>query len=139
MKLRRLSAVSILLLAPGLAGAAAPRDPFRAPEERPPEAAKPCRQGSTCQFSLEQLALVGTVTSTSTPIAMVRDPEGVGHVVRRGSHLGKERARVVSVRGDLIEAVYLIEVQGKRVEQKVTLAMAKDARPEAIDLSKLEE
>ena len=83
------------------------RDPFKSPfkEETVVERAER-EQGRPLtklqRWDLEQLKLQAVITGTSDPMAMVVDPEGVGHVVRRGTLIGKNWGKVTAIRRDCI-------------------------------------
>ncbi len=70
-------------------------DPFRPLLPRPTKdlgKPKPLQR-----WDLSQLHLVAVVTGTASPYAMVEDPKGKGHVVRRGDLIGKNWGRVVGI------------------------------------------
>lgn len=46
------------------------------------------------RFLLQQLNVVAVITGVSNPVAMVRDPSGKGHVVRRGALIGNNGGRI---------------------------------------------
>ncbi len=68
------------------------RDPFRsfadAFKEENKGAAKSQREVVLSQFAIDELKLIGIVTRAE-PRAMLVDPGGTGHVVRRGQFVGK--------------------------------------------------
>lgn len=41
--------------------------------------------------------------STDEPVAMVEDPEGIGHLVRVGSYMGVNEGRIIQIRDNRIE------------------------------------
>ena len=49
------------------------------------------------QFALKSYHLIGIITGTAVPKAMVVDPSGFGHLVRPGDRIGKEGAKVVRI------------------------------------------
>ncbi len=63
------------------------RDPFRSlvDEIRAPAGDSNLCKEPLCQWSLEQLTLVGVVTGDANPVAMVEDPQGRGYVVHRNT------------------------------------------------------
>lgn len=69
------------------------RDPFRSYADTFVEEARGKknlqRQVVLDQYSLEELKLVGIVTGTAAPVAMLVDPTGKGHVIRRGQFIGR--------------------------------------------------
>ncbi len=69
------------------------RDPFRsfadAFKEETKGAAKSQREVVLSQFAIDELKLIGIVTRLEPARAMLLDPVGTGHVVRRGQFVGK--------------------------------------------------
>ncbi|MCC6215405.1 MAG: pilus assembly protein PilP [Polyangiaceae bacterium] len=69
------------------------RDPFRSFADTFVEEARGKknlqRQVVLDQYSLEELKLVGIVTGNAAPVAMLVDPTGKGHVIRRGQFIGR--------------------------------------------------
>lgn len=69
------------------------RDPFRsfsdAFKSEDQGAAKSQREVVLSQFSIDELKLIGIVTRAEPAKAMLVDPGGMGHVVRRGQFVGK--------------------------------------------------
>ena len=53
-----------------------------------------------CRWDLDQLKLVGIVSGMANPVAMVEDPQGIGHFVRRNSFVGKRGGRVTQIKRD---------------------------------------
>lgn len=87
-------------------------DPFRSrlPEPVPlwPDADDLPVGGGLEQWDWEQLHLQATITATSSPMAMVVDPNGEGHVVRRGSIVGRNRGRVTAISSECIVITELL-------------------------------
>jgi type IV pilus assembly protein PilP len=81
------------------------RDPFHNPiddltgTEGVPSNNPNCSQ-PLCKWDLDQLKLVGIVTGMSNPVAMVEDPQGVGHLVKRNAFMGKKGGRVTQIKRD---------------------------------------
>jgi type IV pilus assembly protein PilP len=77
------------------------RDPFRPYARKFAEEAKRSvksqRQVLLAEFSVDDLKLIGIVTRLEPARAMLVDPSGKGHVVRRGDFVG--RADVVQIAG----------------------------------------
>lgn len=77
------------------------RDPFRSFsdifKEESKGAAKSQREVVLSQFSIDELKLIGIVTRAEPAKAMLVDPGGMGHVVRRGQFVG--RADIVQAAG----------------------------------------
>ena len=82
------------------------RDPFRSPfldlvaieMERGPQE----RLGPLQRWDLDQLVLRAVISATADPMAMVVDPEGHGHVVRRGVLMGRNWGRVTAIRRECL-------------------------------------
>jgi type IV pilus assembly protein PilP len=105
------------------------RDPFRSiirVEE--PEGKLPLQK-----WSLEQLKLVAVVTGGPAPYAMVEDPDGLGHVVRRGNLIGDRWGRVTRIHARAIvvtERGY--DFKGRRVESSTRLVIPRLPRPKSL-------
>ncbi|MCG5055922.1 MAG: pilus assembly protein PilP [Myxococcales bacterium] len=54
------------------------------------------------KFALEEISLIAVVSGTDKPLAMFRDPGGLGQVVKRGDYLSKSGARVTKILGDRV-------------------------------------
>jgi hypothetical protein len=54
------------------------------------------------KFALEELSLIAVITGTEKPMAMFRDPGGLGQVIKRGDYLSKSGARVTKILGDRV-------------------------------------
>ncbi|MFO7156373.1 MAG: pilus assembly protein PilP [Pseudomonadota bacterium] len=81
------------------------RDPFRPYLNRfvpGPAVAPDPLCGPLCQWDLDQLRLVGIVSGLASPVAMVEDPKGNGHTVRRGTSIGKGNGKVTEILRDRI-------------------------------------
>jgi type IV pilus assembly protein PilP len=82
------------------------RDPFRSyladmdkgKDKRGPLA-------DTERFDLSQYRLTAVVSGTTSPRAMVEDPDGVGHVLKMGSKLGKNGGRVTRISSQGIRVI----------------------------------
>jgi len=81
------------------------RDPFRPYLDRFAQAVPVAPDplcGPLCQWDLGQLRLVGIVSGLASPVAMVEDPKGNGHTVRRGTSIGKGNGKVTEILRDRI-------------------------------------
>lgn len=84
------------------------RDPFQKWESESLTQGEPSRSlcGEVlCQWDLEQLKLVAVVSGDSNPLAMVEDPSGVGHMVRRNAVIGRKAGKVTQILNDCIVVV----------------------------------
>ncbi len=82
------------------------RDPFRSPfldlvamEEARDRAE---RLTPLQKWDLDQLTVRAIISATADPMAMVLDPEGHGHVVRRGVLIGRNWGRVTAIRRECL-------------------------------------
>jgi type IV pilus assembly protein PilP len=69
------------------------------------------------KFEIDQLKLVGVVTGTSTPSAMVEDPEGEGHTIVIGTPIGRHGGRVSKIKRD--EVIVMEEFRDPATNKKV--------------------
>ena len=108
------------------------RDPFRsylAEMAKKSLERKAPRLSATEQYELDQYRLTGLVTGTSQPKAMVEDPGGVGHALRVGSRIGKNRGRVTRITNSfMIVTEEFVDAQDEkhRVNIKVALPSSED-------------
>jgi hypothetical protein len=63
------------------------------------------------KFALEELTLIAIVSGVTQPMAMFRDPGGLGQVLRRGDYLSKSAARVTKILPDRV-ILELTEISG---------------------------
>ena len=76
------------------------RDPFRSSlmlQEETTKETRTRKREATETYELDQYRLTGLITGTSQPLAMVEDPEGQGHLIKVGSHLGKQGGAVTRI------------------------------------------
>jgi type IV pilus assembly protein PilP len=120
------------------------RDPFRTFDaaKPPPTDARPRKSR---RYSVDELHLVGLVTSTATPRAMLLDPAGKGWIVTPGELVGKpEEVRagneiiVASWRVDRIRAGDVVLVREDPAHREGSLAtrvlaLPREAPVQAID------
>ena len=103
------------------------RDPFRSPIDDLIVATKTDLQCPLCKWEVDQLHLVAVVTGTGNPVAMVEDPDGVGHVVRQGTQVGKRNGKVQAIRHDELLVVETShDAFGKSVANKTLLKIPRN-------------
>ena len=111
------------------------RDPFRSPlgdpqkkkEEGTPGEDPGCQE-PLCAFDLEQLTLVAVVSGDANPIAMLEDPNRVGHIVRRNTRAGKQGGKVTQILRDCIVITeYFLGADGKKNPNRVNICVKKEA------------
>lgn len=103
------------------------RDPFRSPEV---ERAKQTTTVTTCtealcQWDLDQLKLVAVVTGDANPMAMVEDPLGRGHIVRRNAKMGRQGGKVTQILRDSVTVTEYLPggADGKVISNPVSLQL----------------
>jgi type IV pilus assembly protein PilP len=75
-------------------------------------------------FALDSLKMVGTIGSGAGMQALVKDPGGVIHPVRRGEYLGQNYGRVTAVGEDHIDLVELVSNgNGGWMERDASIAL----------------
>jgi type IV pilus assembly protein PilP len=78
-------------------------DPFRSILDADPTAGSEHLVGVVLgQFELDQLRLVAVVTGVASPVAMLEDPHGQGHMVRVGTLVGRDGAVVKRIGKDTL-------------------------------------
>ena len=105
------------------------RDPFRSPvDEIGPVVQSPvasCNE-PLCAFDLDQLKLVAVVTGDANPLAMVEDPVGRGHIVRRNTRVGRQGGKVTQILRDSVTVTEVFSGNGEIIKNPVTLQLKPD-------------
>lgn len=107
------------------------RDPFRSyltqVQERRDAQVRDHRHEATEDFDVAQFRLVGLITGTSQPKAMVDDPNGEAHVLHVGSRIGKNGGRVVSIgpRGLTVQED-TVDASGHALSVPITVRLPED-------------
>lgn len=107
----------------------AKRDPFRSlvEEVRSPLAESSACSEPLCQWDLGQLTLVAVVTGDANPLAMVEDPAGRGHLIRRSTRMGKQGGKVTQILRDTVTVTeFWTGPDGKVNPNPTTLHMKPD-------------
>jgi type IV pilus assembly protein PilP len=110
------------------------RDPFRSPIEdiKSTDSSLPGAQPLTacnealCQWDIDQLRLVAVVTGDANPMAMVEDPLGRGHVVRRNTRMGRSGGKVTQILRDEVVVTETITTPERVVYNPVKLGLKQD-------------
>jgi type IV pilus assembly protein PilP len=81
------------------------------------------------RWSLDQLRLTMAMTGTSSPMAMVEDPEGRGWPVRLGDFVGQNWGKVTSIQKDQIVVTETItdHATGRVYPSNIPIKMPRDA------------
>ncbi len=102
------------------------RDPFRSPLDDLIVVRNSEGHCPLCRWTLDQLKLVAVITGTGSPMAMVEDPNGVGHVVRQGTAMGRLGGRVSVIERDrMVVTEKSHDPFGKVVQNRTTLQIEK--------------
>jgi type IV pilus assembly protein PilP len=116
------------------------RDPFRSPLEelrgtKQNQVETSCAE-PLCAWDLDQLKLVAVVTGDANPVAMVEDPLGRGHIVRRNARMGRQGGRVTQILRDSLTVTEFIPTEGKVIPNPVSIQLKPDAKRDPMyDLS----
>lgn len=85
----------------------------------------------TEHFELDQYMLTGLMTGSSTPSALVEDPNRRGHVLHIGSRLGKNGGRITRITSkDMTVVEEFKDPKGQRIRVPYTITL----RPEAMNV-----
>ncbi|NOK02018.1 hypothetical protein HNV27_10450 [Myxococcus xanthus] len=107
------------------------RDPFRSPIEDigpvNPNPVSACNE-PLCAFDLDQLKLVAVVTGDASPMAMVEDPAGRGHIVRRNTRMGRQGGKVTQILRDSVTVTEVFSGNGEIIKNPVMLQLKPDAK-----------
>ncbi|MBI3180844.1 MAG: pilus assembly protein PilP [Myxococcales bacterium] len=106
------------------------RDPFRSflVEAKLEESSATCNE-PLCQWDVEQLALVAVVSGEANPVAMLEDPNQVGHIIRRNTRVGRQGGKVTQVLRDCVVVTeYWTGPDGKSNPNPIKVCVKKDRR-----------
>ncbi|MET0400756.1 MAG: pilus assembly protein PilP [Cystobacter sp.] len=120
------------------------RDPFRSPIDDIKKTTEGAGQGTQpltacaeplCQWDIDQLRLVAVVTGDANPMAMVEDPMGRGHIVRRNTRMGRAGGKVTQILRDEVVVTETITTPERVVYNPVKLGLKQDEKQDpAFDL-----
>jgi type IV pilus assembly protein PilP len=108
------------------------RDPFRSPvADLGSEANQNSQQMACgeplCQWDIDQLRLVAVVTGDANPMAMVEDPMGRGHIVRRNTRLGRQGGKVTQILRDEVIVTEVITTPERVISNPVKLELRQES------------
>lgn len=122
------------------------RDPFRSFIADPNSPKGPTAAAETvacteplCFVDVDELRVVAVVSGDANPLAMVEDRNGVGHIVRRNTRIGKQGGKVSQILRDCIVVTSFVSggPDGKALANKQNMCVQTDQRAsEPIDLFK---
>jgi type IV pilus assembly protein PilP len=107
------------------------RDPFRSPVEEsktdsPQTGPQLACNEPLCQWDIDQLRLVAVVTGDANPMAMVEDPMGRGHIVRRNTRMGRQGGKVTQILRDEVIVTEVITTPERVIQNPVKLELRQD-------------
>lgn len=119
------------------------RDPFQnvfGNKENNPVRVEGRKPSPLQRWSLDQLRLSMTVTGTSSPMAMLEDPENRGWPVRLGDFVGKNWGKVTAIQRDQIVVTETItdHATGRVYPQNIKI-MVPESKEEERDLRALKD
>ena len=119
------------------------RDPFQnvfAVKEVTPVKVPGAKPTPLQKFPIDRLKLSMTMTGTSSPLAMVEDPDGRGWTVRIGTFVGQNWGKVTSIQRDQIIITETItdHATGRVYPSNIPLRVLKDAS-EVADFKQINE
>lgn len=110
------------------------RDPFRSPVEEVDNSGNNVAMPTVscneplCQWDIDQLRLVAVVTGDANPLAMVEDPMGRGHIVRRNTRMGRQGGKVTQILRDEVIVTETITTPERVISNPVKLGLKQDDR-----------
>jgi type IV pilus assembly protein PilP len=107
------------------------RDPFRSPvaeanETQPTGPQTACGE-PLCQWDIDQLRLVAVVTGDANPMAMVEDPMGRGHIVRRNTRMGRQGGKVTQILREEVIVTEVITTPERVISNPVKLELRQES------------
>lgn len=98
------------------------RDPFQPFEMKAEVSTR--SENPLLNFEVGQFRLTGVLWGLSSPRAIVKDPDNRGHIIRRGSRIGRNRGRVMRILKDrVVVAEQYRDNLGKLVVREVSLEL----------------
>jgi type IV pilus assembly protein PilP len=87
------------------------------------------------KWPIDRLKLTMTMTGTSTPFAMIEDPEGLGHPVRVGDFIGQNWGKVTAIKRDTVVITESItdHATGRVYPNSITIKIPKTPAEEKAD------
>jgi Tfp pilus assembly protein PilP len=115
------------------------RDPFRsflAEFNRPRRVAKKTeRKIISPRYALDELKLIAVVTGGTRPLAMFRDPTGLGVTVKRGDYISKNAGKVKHILTDKV----VVEIEEQSEDKSSLVDRVIDLHPKESDATTTEE
>jgi type IV pilus assembly protein PilP len=104
------------------------RDPFET-FVRAGDSERPASPNPLLNYDLDKFMLTGIVWGMANPRAIVRDGGGQGHIIGRGTRIGRNRGRVVRVLRDrVVVAEEFRDPLGKLVVSEYSMILETDGK-----------
>lgn len=76
------------------------------------------------RYEIDQLKLVAIITGIPEPTAMVEDPTGKGHIVKRHIYMGKHNGKVTLIKNDrVIVTEEYRDLAGRKVQTQIEMRL----------------
>ncbi len=103
------------------------RDPFRSFITKDSVAIENRPETPLQKYEIDQFRLVAVIWGIDDPVAMVEDPEGMGHFLRKGTLIGKNWGKVVRISPtEVIVAEEYRDFEGKLIVNEIPLKLASE-------------
>ena len=100
------------------------RDPFRSFITKDSVAIENRPETPLQKYEIDQFKLVAIIWGIDDPVAMVEDPEGMGHFLRKGTLIGKNWGKVVRISpAEVIVAEEYRDFEGKLIVNEIPLKL----------------
>ncbi len=100
------------------------RDPFRSFITKDSVAIENRPETPLQKYEIDQFRLVAIIWGIDDPVAMVEDPEGMGHFLRKGTLIGKNWGKVVRISPtEVIVAEEYRDFEGKLIVNEIPLKL----------------
>ncbi|MFM7203993.1 MAG: pilus assembly protein PilP [Myxococcota bacterium] len=103
------------------------RDPFRSFISKDPVAPDNPVETPLQRYEIDQYNLVGIIWGNENPLAMVEDPDGVGHFLQKDTLIGRNWGKVVRITpSEVIVAEEYRDFEGKLIVNEIPLKLPVD-------------
>jgi len=103
------------------------RDPFESYLKENTGTERPKSSNPLLNYDLSKFQLMGIVWGMANPRAIVRDGDGHGHIIRRGTRIGRNRGRVMRILKDrVVVAEQFRDPLGKLIVSEFSMKLKND-------------
>jgi hypothetical protein len=107
------------------------------PKPEPHQSCKRRDQFVASNYSFQDLKLVGVVSERTMRKVMMIDTAGIGHIIKRGDCVGKEKAVVKDIGAGYITFVIEEDPDNKRPSHEQSVPLHTDTQPQTDNLPQL--